>query len=132
MMVRKALLTSTILMLPLAAEAQAPAEPVTGPYVGVMSGFNVKSNPNINNLTGNRPGGAVVATPNGNLSTGIGAAYNATLGYGLGNGLRIEIQGDWLSNNFTKTSGNHRAGAGVSTSVDGRENIYGPMVNVDY
>lgn len=132
MVVRKAFLASTLLTLPLAAEAQAPSYPVTGPYVGVMGGFNVKSNPNINNLTGNRPGGGGVVTPNGNLSTGIGAAYDATLGYGLGNGLRIEIQGDWFTNNFSTTSGNNRNGVGVSTGAHGRENIYGPMVNLDY
>lgn len=57
MFFRKALLATTMLMVPLAVRAQAPSEPVTGPYVGAAGGFNVKSNPNINNLTGNRPGG---------------------------------------------------------------------------
>lgn len=133
-MVRRILLASTMLVFPLAAQAQAqaPAEPVTGPYVGVMGGFNVKSNPNINNVTGNRPGGGGLVTPNANLSTGIGSAGAATLGFGLGNGLRIEIQGDWFTNNFSTTSGNNRAGVGASTGASGRENIYGPMVNLDY
>jgi hypothetical protein len=39
-----------MLVFPVAVEAQTPAEPVTGLYVGAAGGFNVKTNPNINNV----------------------------------------------------------------------------------
>ena len=74
MILRKVLLATTMLMVPLAAEAQTASEPVTGPYVGAAGGFNIKVNPNINNITSNIPGAGGINTPNANLSTGIGAA----------------------------------------------------------
>ena len=74
MIFRKALLATTMLMVPLAAEAQTVTEPVSGLYVGAAGGFNIKTNPNINNLAGSGPGGVGITTPNANLSTGIGAA----------------------------------------------------------
>jgi OmpA-OmpF porin, OOP family len=129
MTIRTALLTTTMLMFPLAVLAQTPTDPVTGIYVGAAGGFNIKTNPNINNLQG---AGATFATPNANLSTGIGGAGVGTLGYGLGNGLRIEIEGDYRGNSFSRTSGNNRAGVGISTGTSGSEKLYGPMVNVDY
>jgi hypothetical protein len=55
MIFRKTLLATTMLMVPLAAEAQTANEPVTGVYVGAGGGFNIKVNPNINNITSNIP-----------------------------------------------------------------------------
>ena len=132
MILRKTLLATTVLMLPLAVEAQMPAEPVTGIYLGAAGGFNIKTNPNINGIETNIPGAAGRATPNANLSTGIGGAAVGTIGYGLGNGLRVEIEGDYRGNSFSNTSGNNRAGNGISTGASGSERLYGPMVNLDY
>src|SRR5271167_956549 len=132
MIFRKALLATTMLMFPLAVEAQTASEPVTGPYVGAAGGFNIKVNPNINNVTSSIPGAGGIPTPNASLSTGIGAAAVGTLGYGLGNGMRIELSWDWMDNSFSRTSANNRAGAGASTGAGGRENVWGPMVNFDY
>ncbi len=81
---RNAVLATTILMFPVAVEAQTSSEPVTGIYLGAAGGFNIKSNPNINNVVSDIPGAGGVATPNANLSTGIGGAAVGTLGYGLG------------------------------------------------
>jgi OOP family OmpA-OmpF porin len=104
MIFRKALLATTMLMFPLAVEAQTASEPVTGPYVGAAGGFNIKVNPNINNVTSSIPGAGGIPTPNASLSTGIGAAAAGTLGYGLGNGMRIELSGDWMNNSFSRTN----------------------------
>ena len=41
MIFRKALLATTMLMFPLAVEAQTASEPVTGPYVGAAGGFTI-------------------------------------------------------------------------------------------
>jgi OmpA-OmpF porin, OOP family len=132
MIFRKTLLATTMLMFPLAVEAQTATEPVSGPYIGAAGGFNIKTNPNINNLAGSGSGGVGITTPNANLSTGIGAAAAGALGYGLGNGMRIELSWDWMDNSFSRTSANNRAGAGASTGAGGHENVWGPMVNFDY
>ncbi len=133
MIFRKALLATTMLMVPLAAEAQTVNEPVTGVYVGAAGGFNIKVNPNINNITSNIPGAGGLNTPNANFSTGIGAAAEGALGYGLGNGMRIELSWDWMNNSFSRTSTTTRVtGVGLSTGASGHENVWGPMVNFDY
>jgi OOP family OmpA-OmpF porin len=129
---RKTLLATAILMFPVAVEAQTPPEPVTGVYVGAAGGFNIKANPNINGVASDIPGASPFATPNANLSTGIGGAAVGTLGYGLGNGLRVEIEGDYRGNSFSRASGNNLAGVGASTGTGGSERLYGPMVNLDY
>ena len=74
---RNSLLATTVLVFPVAAEAQMPAEPVTGIYLGAAGGFNIKTNPNINGIETNIPGAAGRATPNASLSTGIGGAASA-------------------------------------------------------
>jgi len=132
MILRNALLATTMLMFPLAVEAQPPTEPVLGIYLGAAGGFNIKTNPNINNVQSNLPGAAGLTTPNANLSTGIGGAGVGTLGYGLGNGLRVEIEGAYRGNSFSRTSGNNRTGVEASTGTSGSEQLYGPMVNLDY
>jgi OOP family OmpA-OmpF porin len=132
MTIRNLLLATTMLMLPLAAQAQAPQEPVMGIYLGAAGGFNIKTSPNINNVTSNIPGAAGLVTPNASLGTSLGGAGVGTLGYGLGNGLRIEIEGDYRGNSLSNASGNNRSGIGVSAPTSGSERLYGPMVNVDY
>jgi outer membrane protein W len=130
MAIRKALLAATILMVPLAAVAQT--EPVTGIYIGAAGGFNIKTNPNVNNIVSSTPGSVFLNTPNSSLSTSIGGAAFGALGYGFGNGLRAEIEGDYRGNSFSNTSARNRAGTGVSTGASGSERLYGPMVNVVY
>ena len=133
MIFRKALLATTMLMLPLAAEAQAPTEPVTGIYLGAAGGFNIKTSPKVNNIVSNVPGGALITTPNGSLSTSLGGAGVGSVGYGLGNGLRVEIEFDYRGNSFSNVSGAKPiSGIGVSTGASGSERLYGPMFNVDY
>jgi OOP family OmpA-OmpF porin len=129
---RKGLLATAILMFPIAVEAQTPSEPVMGFYLGAAGGFNIKTNPNINNIQSGLPGAGGLITPNANLSTGIGGAGVGALGYGLGNGFRIEIEGAFRGNSFSRTSGNNRSGVNASTGTSGSEQLYGPMVNLDY
>jgi OOP family OmpA-OmpF porin len=133
MHLRTVLLATTMLMLPLAVQAQEPSQPISGIYLGGAGGFNVKASPNVNNITSNVPGAAGLTTPNTSLSMNLGAAAAGTLGFGLGNGLRLEVQFDYLSNSFSNTSTTtRRTGVGVSTSASGSEQIWGPMFNVDY
>src|SRR6185437_1905587 len=129
---RKALMAGSLLLLPVAAYAQAPTEPVTGLYLGAAGGFNIKSNPNVNHITSNLPGAGGLTTPNLNLSTGIGGAAMGSIGYGLGNGIRLELEFDYRGNSFSRTSGNNRSGSGVSTGTSGSEKLWGPMFNALY
>ena len=133
MALRNALLAATILMVPLAARAQTPpTEPVTGIYVGAAGGFNIKTNPSVNNIVSNTPGGLFANTPNASLSTSLGGAAVGSIGYGLGNGLRIEVEGDYRGNSFSNTSAQNRFNNGISTGASGSERLTGPMVNVVY
>jgi len=123
MALRKAFLATTVLMLPLVVHAQPITQPVSGLYVGAAGGFNIKANPNINNIQNNLPGAAALTTPNANLSTGIGGAAVGTIGYGVGNGFRIELEGAYRGNSFSRTSGENRAGVGASTGSSGSERL---------
>jgi hypothetical protein len=132
-MLRKVLLVTTILTVPLAAEAQTPpTEPVTGLYVSAAGGFNIKTNPSVNNVVSNTRGGVFLNTPNASLSTKLGGAAAAAIGFGLGNGLRFEIEGDYRGNSFSNTSATNRFNNGISTGASGSERLSGPMVNAVY
>jgi outer membrane protein W len=134
MTLRGVIVAGTVLVAPFAADAQAPlGYPVTGLYIGASGGFNIKANPSVKNLSGNlNPDSTGLSTPNLNLSTGIGAAAAGTIGYGLGNGLRVELEFRYASNPFTRVSGNNASGLGASKGTSGNEQIAGPMVNLDY
>ena len=132
MTTRTILLSTTMLLLPLAAVAQTPQQPVLGMYIGAAGGFNIKTDESINNFRTNLGILDQVNTPNASLSTGIGAAALGTFGYGLGNGLRVEIEYDYRSNSFSNTSAQRFSGIGVSTGASGNERLMGGMVNADY
>jgi OmpA-OmpF porin, OOP family len=129
---RSALLAATVLAVPFAAQAQGwTPGPVTGLYIGAGAGVNVKDNPALKNLslTNTLTGG--VAVSNTNLQTGAGPVALGAIGWGFGNGLRVELEGDYRNNNF---NGLTHSGpfAGVPAAAGGREQLYGPMVNVAY
>ncbi|MDR3529130.1 MAG: OmpA family protein [Rhodopila sp.] len=109
MQFRNALVAATILALPLAANAQ----PITGLYVGGAAGVNIMQDENV-----------AVGGGSGSLNSRVGPAVSLSLGYGLGNGLRAEVEGDWRHNNFSGASGAANGG--------GTEQKYGAMVNVLY
>jgi opacity protein-like surface antigen len=126
MQIRSALLAATLLALPLAAQAQ----PVTGLYIGGGAGVNFMLEEPINSVTS---GGTTTTVNNGNLETQVGAVGVLSLGWGFGNGLRAEIEGDYRYNGYRSVSNS----VGNSTSVNnnnhgGNEQKYGPMVNVLY
>jgi OmpA-OmpF porin, OOP family len=112
---RSALLAATIVALPIAASAQ----PVTGLYVGAGVGANLLQDESIKSL--------------GNVSTGANAKSNigpvgvVSVGWGFGNGLRAEIEGNYRYNSFSGLSG---GGAGVN--FGGKEQKFGGMANVLY
>ena len=113
MKLRTALLAATVMAAPVIAQAQ----PVTGLYVGGGLGYNILSNEK-GTLTSD------LGTFQSHVKFGGGFVGLGSVGWGFGNGLRVELQGDYYTNQMTgSTTGAH---------VNGWENKYGPMVNVLY
>ena len=110
---RNALLAATVLALPVAAKAQ----PITGLYIGANGGVNI-----MQDETAKIAAGAFAK--GGHLETRVGPAAGLQLGYGLGNGLRVELEGLYRYNTIKGVSGTSNAG--------GQEQKFGPMVNVIY
>jgi hypothetical protein len=109
MMTRTALLAATILALPAAAIAQ----PISGLYIGAGAGANYLSS-------------NTVKSPifSAKTKADIGEAVVGSVGYGLGNGLRFELEGNFR-NNTPKLRGTGVAGGGTIQT-------YGAMVNALY
>jgi len=128
MKLRSALLAATMLAIPFAANAQ----PVTGLYVGAGAGVNVTQQEQVKNVQFPSlvPGGAGISS-SGNLKGSAGFIGLASVGWGFGNGLRAEIEGNYRQNTlpgftgFTSTAG--RLAGGSSPQQE-----YGGMVNVLY
>jgi OmpA-OmpF porin, OOP family len=108
---RKALVAATILALPLAANAQ----PISGLYIGGGAGVNIMQDEDAKITAG-------AGSASGHLQSRVGPALAISLGYGLGNGLRAEIEGDYRYNTF----------GGGGTAVGGQEQKFGVMANVLY
>ena len=112
--------------------SQGHAETVTGPYVSLGAGYNIRQDDFLHTDP------AISGIPSGNY-TGNGGGhstrfnwgngYNAqgSVGYGLGNGLRIEVEGDYYNNEINERSGSPSPGKST-----GRIESYGAMANVLY
>src|SRR5690349_1144475 len=114
---RKTLLAATMLALPLAAQAQ----PVTGLYVAGGAGVNWHPN-----VTADLAPGATQR-----VESSLGWVAVGSIGWGFGNGLRLELEGNYRNNDVDRV--NFAEGgpiAGVSRS--GYISTYGAMVNALY
>jgi OmpA-OmpF porin, OOP family len=110
MKLRFALLAATVLALPVAAKAQ----PVTGPYVSLGAGDNILLPEKIKN------NGAKALFSNG-------YAVDGSVGYGFGNGFRVELEGNYAHNGLKKMDlGSDQA---IAT---GSESKYGVFANALY
>jgi hypothetical protein len=91
------------------------AQPVSGPYVSLGGGANflqdekIRENPFF---------------PGGKLSFDTGAAGAGAVGYGFGNGFRVEFEGNFRQNSLQTISG-----LGFPASSGGREQNYGALAN---
>lgn len=116
MLSRTLLLAAGIAALPLAASA---APPVRGIYLGAGVGLNVMQDQSITRLPG---------TPaRGHLEYQVGPAVIVSLGYGFGNGLRAELEG-----NFRHNAVNGANGFGPGSNAGGYEQKFGFMANLLY
>jgi OmpA-OmpF porin, OOP family len=106
-----------VIPLALATTLVANAQPFQGVYVGAGAGYNITQ--------------AVRATPLSSslgsnplhLDEGGGFAGVASLGYGFGNGLRLEVEGDF------RRDGPQLNGTPFPTSGSGNVKRYGAMAN---
>ena len=116
---KRLLLAATLLGAPLTAAAQT----VTGPYIGLGGGANFMQQQRPSNVS---TGGFVAGGPAVNLSYDTGFVGVGALGYGLGNGLRFELEGSYR---YNRLDGRKTASL---ISDGGREEKYGAMVNAVY
>ena len=132
MKLRSVLLAATVLALPAAAFAQ----PVDGLYVGAGLGYNY-----LQPLKGNLflQDAAVAAVPGqaGNTNTKVGSGKLsgdggfvgvASVGYGLGNGFRVEVEGDYRQDHQRITSGSTPTGLPVAGGTSDTQS-YGAYLN---
>ena len=132
MPLRATLLTATLLGVPLlAAPLAARAQPIDGVYVGVGAGVNFLQDERAR-LAG--VAGSSVGLTDARLRFDTGFRTLASVGYGFGNGLRVEVEGDYFRNGLSR-AGETTSGAGVNrfaglpVSARGTEEKYGGFVN---
>jgi OmpA-OmpF porin, OOP family len=116
MRLKSTLLAATVLAVP---AALAQAQPVTGLYMNLGVGANYLQDEHLVDASG--------TASSARLRSRIGPAAVVALGYGLGNGLRVELEGDYRSNRFSQGRD-----FGFPAAAGGNEVKYGPMVNVLY
>ena len=120
MKLRNALLVATMF----AAPAAALAQPVTGPYISLGVGATYLDNQNLKAVTVPALGAASYGSyNNGHIKTDVNVMGSGAIGYGLGNGIRIELQGDYRQNGLQRFGG---------LSAAGNEDQYEGYVNVLY
>jgi len=116
---RRLLLAATILALPMAANA---AQPIEGLYIGGAVGPNFMQSFRTNIYAhGGVPGRA------GNITGNTGFVGLGSVGWGFGNGLRAELEGDFRTNGVR-----HFQTPGLPNAASGSVRKYGVMANVFY
>ncbi len=128
MKLRSALLAATVMVAPVAAKAQA----INGLYIGAGAGANFMHDEKITGVAFPNILGSTAGTVQGQRINGgrvkldTGFVGVASVGYGLGNGLRFELEGSYRQNKFS------RVNAANIFSAGGDEMKYGAMVNALY
>jgi outer membrane protein OmpA-like peptidoglycan-associated protein len=131
---RKALLAATVLVVPATAMAQTPFQPVTGLYIAGGAGANWLMGRDLETRGGNRTYlNSLNAGSTGESRHNTGWGGQVALGWGFGNGVRAEIEGNYRQNEVDKFGG---FGGPTTTrafrSIDGDIRQYGVMANAYY
>ncbi len=114
---RGALLAATFLAVPLAARAQ----PIQGVYIGAGIGYDLPQNTHVTPITNGFGASHLKLEKHGGFN-GLGS-----IGYGFGNGLRLEVEGDYLRNSLNKLDRTP-----FPTAASGHMSRYGVMANAIY
>jgi OOP family OmpA-OmpF porin len=126
-MSRASLAVATILALPVVVKAQ----PVDGLYIGGAVGWNYLQSEQLKNISSQSDVRGGVSVSNRNVNFGSGFVALGSLGWGFGNGLRAELEG-----NFRDNSSNQNGGGSAFSSTHllggGGEVKAGAMVNALY
>ncbi len=109
-------LLGSILAAPLLAAGAAQAQPVTGLYVGAAGGANLLQDEEVR---------ISPSFPGGKDRWDVGWAGLGSVGYGFGNGVRVELEGDDRGNTLQ-----HFLETPFPTHAGGTQNGYGTMANV--
>jgi outer membrane protein OmpA-like peptidoglycan-associated protein len=121
MRARTRLLAATCLAAPLFGAHAASAQQVSGFYIGAGAGVNLLETEQILNF-GNLLQIPVAGKPK--IKFDVGYAGVGSAGYGFGNGMRVEIEGNFRNNSIR--------GIGGLTAQHGDSEKYGAMVNALY
>ena len=116
---RTGLMAAAVMALPVAALAQ----PISGLYVAGGFGYNMMQNERVNGVNAPGPMGEGFLTSNAGF-VGLGS-----VGYGLGNGLRFEVEGDYRQNGLSRLNGLAPA---PGYSASGNQNDTAVMLNMLY
>ena len=114
MRLRGAILATAVLTTPMMAVAQ----PITGLYVGAGAGLHAAQDPKVTAL------GRGFGTGRVQLNEDFGFNSNLAVGYGVGNGFRFEIEGD-----FARSDLRHVLGTPFPTTSSGTIRTWGVMAN---
>jgi len=120
MQLKTTCLAAALVAAPVATYAQAPnPPPVTGLYISIGAGANILMDEHLVNGQG--------TASSASLRSRIGPAVVGAIGYGLGNGIRLELEGDYRNNRFSEGRD-----FGFPAAAGGNEVKYGPMFNALY
>ena len=111
-MLRHALLAVTALAALACLPEVASAQPVTGLYIGAGAGGNILQSEPVQNNRGQE------------FHYDVGEAGLASIGYGFGNGFRVELEGNIRHNGIRELTG-----TAYPTVSSGDRYTYGAMVN---
>lgn len=120
---RGALLISAVFAaLALTAPPRAArAQPISGLYIGAGAGYNYLEDVNT------KPAQPVIGSPRLNIRGNSGFVGLGSVGYGLGNGWRFELEG-----NYRQTDIRRVTGTAFPTASGGENRTFGAMANAIY
>jgi OOP family OmpA-OmpF porin len=124
---RVGLLSAALLAAPSAIPLAAHAQGVAGLYVGVGAGYNLPMSPKTTAYGGGFSKGSPPAGGALQLNQNGGFTGEASVGYGFGNGVRLEVEGDFMQANI-----NHVTGTAFPTTSNGNIRNWGGMANAYY
>ena len=125
---RNALLAATVVAAPLILPHFANAQQVNGLYVAGGFGYNQmqKSKANTFVAAGKQQSGFA------NISIRGGYTGEAAIGYGFGDGFRVELEGDYYNNHFDNAALHFNGYPSAGAKAGGYEQKYGGFINAYY
>ncbi len=111
-----------LLLASASVPAAAAGQTVAGPYVSLGGGASYLQNQGIRGISGpTGPLGDIFG--GGSIHSNLGPVGSGAVGYGLGNGIRVELQGDWREDKLLRIG---------DTQAGGYQEQYGAFINVLY